>query len=166
MSGVPELGGVTMSRRRTMLMNGQEENEMKEWVELLNDSKTVTDNKVVEFDLAKADTHEEYWLFLNIDKHTGLEECNGNCEITLNGAKVGYFVLSYNLSKEQRNATCHILMEPLNLLEITQHMNSLAFNCVQISRQESVGIETGTGKFTLKFPANYTGQVTAKILGR
>lgn len=139
---------------------------MKKWEELLNDSKKVTDNKVVEFDLAKADTHEEYWLFLNIDKHTGLEQCKGNCRITLNGAKVGYFTLSYDLLKEQKNATYHILMGPLNLLEVTQHINSLTFNCVQISRQEFVGIETGTGKFTLEFPANYTGKVTAKILGR
>lgn len=26
--------------------------------------------------------------------------------------------------------------------------------------------ETNTGKFTLEFPANYTGKITAKILGR
>lgn len=42
MSGVPELGGVTMSRRRTMLMNGQEENEMKEW-KLIYDSGETTE---------------------------------------------------------------------------------------------------------------------------
>lgn len=41
-----------MNRRRIMLQ-GQEENGMKEWVELLNESdKIVTDSQNVEFDLA------------------------------------------------------------------------------------------------------------------
>lgn len=34
MSSVPELGGDDMNRRRIMLMNGQEENEVKEWVDI------------------------------------------------------------------------------------------------------------------------------------
>lgn len=34
-----------MNRRRTMLMNGQEEDGMKEWGELLNESKEVTEGK-------------------------------------------------------------------------------------------------------------------------
>ena len=43
-----------MNRRRIMLQ-GQEENEVKEWVELLNESKEVTDQKIVEFNLANAE---------------------------------------------------------------------------------------------------------------
>ena len=40
-------------------------------------------------------------------------------------------------------------------------------NTVQMLRQvEQIGNETNTGKFTLEFPANYTGKITAKILGR
>ena len=31
MSSVPELDGELMERRRTMFMNGQEENEVREW---------------------------------------------------------------------------------------------------------------------------------------
>ena len=44
-----------MNRRRMMLINGQEEDEVKEWVELLNESKEVTDQKIVEFSLANAE---------------------------------------------------------------------------------------------------------------
>ena len=49
-----------LNRRRIMLMNGQEEDGMKEWVELLNESKEVTDQKTVEFNLANAEKHEEW----------------------------------------------------------------------------------------------------------
>jgi hypothetical protein len=49
-----------MSRRRTMLMNGQEVEEMKKWEELLNESKEVTDQKTVELDLASTESHDEY----------------------------------------------------------------------------------------------------------
>ena len=41
-----------------MLMNAQGENEVKEWVELLNESKEVTDQKIVEFSLANAEKHD------------------------------------------------------------------------------------------------------------
>ena len=148
-----------------MMARIQEVEEVKKWEELLNDSKTVTDSKAVEFSLAKADTHEEYWLFLNIDKHTGDEQCKGNCDVKLNGAYIGYYTLSYDLSIP-RNVTYHILMEPLNLLELTASTNGLPFNCISVLREEAVGTETGTGKFVLTFPANYTGKVTARVLGR
>ena len=63
----------------------------KEWVELLNESKEVTDQKIVEFSLANAEKHEEYWIYLEVKKHTGSEQCKGNCAIKLNGANIGYF---------------------------------------------------------------------------
>ena len=118
-------------------MNGQEEDGMKEWGELLNESKEVTDQKTVEFNLANAEKHEEYWIYIQIEKHTGAEQCKGNCKPTI------------------------------NVLEMSKGMNSIQYNAVQMLRQvEQIGNETGTGKFTLEFPANYTGKITAKILGR
>ena len=155
-----------MSRRRMMLMNGQEDDEMKEWVELLNESKEVTDQKTVEFSLANAEKHEEYWIYIQIEKHTGAEQCKGNCKPIINGAVIGYYTFNVDFSTTQ-NVSYHILTAPVNVLEMTRGVNSIQFNSVQILRQmESVGNETGTGKFTLEFPANYTGKITAKIIGR
>lgn len=155
-----------MSRRRIMLMNGQEVEEMKEWVELLNESKEVTDQKTVEFNLANADSHEEYWIYLHIEKHTGIEQCKGNCKPIINGAWIGYYSFNVDFSADQY-VSYHIWTNPISVLEIAKSMSKPQFNLVQILRQiETIGNETGTGKFTLEFPANYTGKITAKILGR
>ena len=155
-----------MSRRRIMLMNGQEENEMKEWEELLNESKEVTDQKTVEFNLANAEKHEEYWIHLHIEKHTGIEQCKGNCKPIINGALIGYYSFNVDLSMTQY-ASYHIWTNPISVLEITKSINKPQFNPTQILREiEAIGNETGTGTFTLEFPANYTGKITAKILGR
>ena len=155
-----------MNRRRIMLMNGQEENEVKEWVELLNESKEVTDQKIVEFSLANAEKHDEYWIYPQIEKHTGTGQCKGNCKPTINGAWIGYYSLNVDFSADQY-VSYHIWTNPINVLEIAKSMSKPQFNLVQILRQiETVGNETNTGKFTLEFPANYTGKITAKILGK
>ena len=155
-----------MSRRRMMLMNRQEDDEMKEWVELLNESKEVTDQKTVEFDLANAEKHEEYWIHLQIEKHTGIEQCKGNCRPIINGAGIGYFSFNTDFSTNQ-NMSYHIWTNPVSVLEMARSQYALKFNAAQMSRQmEAIGNETGTGKFTLDFPANYTGNIKTKILGR
>ena len=155
-----------MNRRRTMLMNGQEEDGMKEWGELLNESKEVTDQKTVEFNLANAEKHEEYWIYIQIEKHTGAEQCKGNCKPTINGAYIGVYTFNVDFATKW-DASYHIWTKPVNVLEMSKGMNSIQYNVVQMLRQvEQIGNETGTGKFTLEFPANYTGKITAKILGR
>ena len=155
-----------MNRRRMMLMNGQEDDEMKEWVELLNESKEVTDQKIVEFSLANADSHEEYWIYLQIEKHTGTGQCKGNCKPTINGAYIGFYTLNVDFATKL-DASYHIWTKPVNVLEMARGTNSIQTNTVQMLRQvEQNGNETNTGKFTLEFPANYTGKITAKIFGR
>lgn len=156
-----------MSRRRTMLMNGQEVEEMKKWEELLNESKEVTDQKTVELDLASTESHDEYWLFLEIQKHTGTEQCKGNCHLNLNGAEIGYYALNVDFANFI-NTSYHIFTEePLKLFEMSQPVSvSLRSNRINVQRQESVGNETGTGKLVLDFPAKYTGTITARIIGR
>lgn len=73
-------------------MNGQEENEVKEWVELLNErERTVTDLQNVEFDLATNESHSEYWMRFEIGQHTGENIVNGKLGINLNGANIGYY---------------------------------------------------------------------------
>lgn len=153
-----------MERRRTL---GSEVMEMgKEWVELLNESKEVTDQKIVEFSLANAEKHEEYWIYMEVKKHTGSEQCKGNCAIKLNGANIGYFILNADYSQGQNNLSAHVWTKPINLLEYLTTSVSLQYNSVNVRRNGSVGNETGTGKFTLEFPANYTGEIIAKIFGK
>lgn len=139
---------------------------MKEWEELLNESKEVTDQKIVEFNLANAEKHEEYWMYLQIEKHMGIEQCKGNCKPIINGAFIGYYSFNVDLSMIQY-ASYHIWTNPISVLEIAKNSHNPKFNTSQMSRQiEAIGNETGTGKFTFEFPANYTGKITAKILGR
>lgn len=153
-----------MERRRTL---GSEVMEMgKEWVELLNESKEVTDLKIVEFSLANAEKHEEYWIYLEVKKHTGSEQCKGNCAIKLNGANIGYFILNADYSQGQNNLSAHVWTKPINLLEHLTTPVGLQYNSVNVRRNGSVGNETGTGKFTLEFPANYTGEIISKIFGK
>lgn len=153
-----------MKRRRTL---GNEVAEMgKEWVELLNESKEVTDQKTVEFNLANADSHEEYWIYLQFGNHTGTGQCKGNCKPTINGAHIGSYTFNVDFATK-RDASYHIWTKPVNVLEVARGINSMQSNTVQMLRQvEQIGNETNTGKFTLEFPANYTGKITAKILGR
>ena len=153
-----------MSRRR-MMMQAQEEEKVKEWVELLNGSKEATDEKTVEFDLANAEKHEEYWLYLTVDKHTGAELCKGNCSVLLNGANIGYFFLNIDWAVGQ-NANYHIYTAPIGVAEMAKTNNSIKFNAAAVQRQEKVEEETGTGKLQLNFPAKYTGKVTARVVGR
>lgn len=153
-----------MERRRTL---GSEVAEMeKEWVELLNESKEVTDQKTVEFNLVNADSHEEYWIYLQFGNHTGTGQCKGNCKPTLNGAHIGVYTLNVDFATKW-DASYHIWTKPVNVLEMSKGINSIQYNATQILRQvEQIGKETNTGKFKLEFPANYTGKITAKILGR
>ena len=94
------------------------------------------------------------------------EPCKGNCKPIINGAWIGYYSLNVDFSADQY-VSYHIWTNPISVLEIANSMSKPQFNLVQILRQiKTIGNETGTGKFTLEFPANYTGKITAKILGR
>ena len=149
-----------MNRRRMMLMNGQEEDEMKEWVELLNESeKIVTDSQNVEFDLATNESHSEYWIFFMIKKHTGENTVNGQVEIKLNGAQIGYYMIAQDYSKAIIDVSIHAYMQPVGVLDYTRSSVGLDSNSIQVVRNALVGEETGTGKLTLRFPANYTGKI-------
>lgn len=157
-----------MSRRRAMFMNGQEENGMKEWVELLNESdKIVTDSQNVEFGLATNESHSEYWMRFEIGKHTGENTVNGKLVINLNGANIGYYMLARDYSKNAEDVSMHIYMQPIGMIEFVRSQNNIDFNSFPVTRIGSVGEETGTGKLTFRFPANYTGTIkNVKVCAR
>ena len=156
-----------MNRRRIMLQ-GQEENEVKEWVELLNESeKIVTDSRNVEFDLTTNESHSEYWMRFEIGKHTGENTVNGKLDINLNGANIGYYMFARDYSKNAEDVSIHIYMQPIGLIEFVRSANNIDFNGLPVTRSGSVGKETGTGKLTFRFAANYTGTIkNVKVYAR
>ena len=156
-----------MNRRRIMLQ-GQEENEVKEWVELLNESeKTVTDTQNVEFELSTSESHSEYWVFFMIQKHTGENTVNGQVIIKINGAPLGYYMLAQDYSKAIIDVSIHAYMQPVGVVDYTRSSVGIGSNSIQVARNAMVGEETGTGKLTLRFPANYTGKINnVKVYAR
>ena len=156
-----------MNRRRIMLQ-GQEENEVKESVELLNESeKIVTDSQNVEFELSTSESHSEYWISFIIAKHTGENTVNGQVIINLNGAQIGYYMLAQDYSKTPKCVDMHVYMQPIGSVDYAQSANSIDTNTVQIVRNRFVGKESGTGKLTFRFPAKYTGSIKeVRILAR
>ena len=156
-----------MNRRRIMLQ-GQEENEVKEWVELLNESeKIVTDSRNVEFDLTTNESHSEYWMRFEIGKHTGENTVNGKLDINLNGANIGYYMFARDYSKNAEDVSIHIYMQPIGMIEFVRSANNIDFNGLPVTRSGSVGKETGTGKLTFRFAANYTGTIkNVKVYAR
>lgn len=156
-----------MNRRRIMLQ-GQEENEVKEWAELLNESeRTVTDTQNVEFELSTSESHSEYWVFFMIQKHTGENTVNGQVTIKINGATLGYYMLAQDYSKAIIDVSIHAYMQPVGVIDYTRSSVGIGSNSIQVARNAMVGEETGTGKLTLRFPANYTGKINnVKVYAR
>lgn len=157
-----------MNRRRMMLINGQEDDRVKEWVELLNErERTVTDLQNVEFELSTSESHSEYWLFFMIQKHTGENTVNGNVKININGASIGYYIISQDYSKNIVDVSIHAYMQPVGVIDFTRSTVSVGTNSIPVTRNAMVGEETGTGKLTLQFPANYTGKINnVKVCAR
>ena len=149
-------------------MNVQEENEVKEWVELLNESeRTVTDAQNVEFELSTSESHSEYWVFFMIQKHTGENTVNGDVKININGASLGYYMLAQDYSKAIIDVSIHAYMQPVGVIDYTRSSVGVGSNSIQVTRNATVGEEIGTGKLTLRFPANYTGKINnVKVYAR
>ena len=142
------------------MLQGQEEDEVKEWVELLNESeRTVTDTQNVEFELSTSESHSEYWVFFMIRKHTGENTVNGQVAINLNGARIGYYMLAQDYSKALMCVSIHAYMQPIGVIDYTRSSVDVSTNSIQVTRNAWVGEETGTGKLTLRFPAKYTGTI-------
>lgn len=132
----------------------------KEWVELLNErERTVTDLQNVEFDLATNESHSEYWMRFKIGQHTGENIVNGKLDINLNGASIGYYMFARDYSKNAEDISIHIYMQPIGMIEFVRTPNNIDFNGLSVTRIGSVGKETGTGKLTFRFVANYTGTI-------
>ena len=140
----------------------------KEWVELLNErERAVTDLQNVEFDLETNESHSEYWMSFKIGQHTGENTVNGKLDINLNGANIGYYMLARDYSKNADYVSVHVYMQPVGMIDFAHTQNNIAFNSPPVFRNGSVGKETGTGKLTFRFAANYTGMIeNVKVCAR
>lgn len=67
---------------------------MKEWVTLVNESKTVENLNTIEFNLANAESHDEFRLYIEIDKNANADEKQHNLNININGMAVGYYLFN------------------------------------------------------------------------
>lgn len=151
-----------MTRRRIL---ESEEEEVTRWVEILNKSKDVEESRSIEFDLSTAEEHDEYVVKLRFGKSAGSEECKGNINLILNGMGVGYFLMNTDISANPQNYTIDIV-KPVKIVRVTNMTVSPEHNTAQLKQQECLGAEKGTGKLELKFPANYTGTVSAQVFAK
>lgn len=163
---MPELGGKLMDdRRRLMTTESEDEDVATKWKEILNAEKTVEEVNTIEFDLSTAEEHDEYVLKLSLTKSTGEETCSGNMNMVLNGMMVGYYAANENYSTNPRYLTYEIKKE-VSLMYKTTNSDEPKYNFTNVTRQEYVFDEKGTGKLVLTMPANYSGTVTAVVFAR
>ena len=67
---------------------------MKEWVTLADESKTVENLSTIEFDLANAELHDEFRLYVEVGKNANSDGEFHNLPITINGMSVGYYLFN------------------------------------------------------------------------
>lgn len=157
-------GGQWLLLRRQFLEKKGSNEEMKEWVTLVNESKTVENLNTIEFNLANAEFHDEFRLYIEIDKNANADEKMHNLRININGMNLGYYLLNtkwnswfnkyYEVEKKPK---------PRILTTLTSTF-SLAYNGQQTAIMiDQLGNETGSGKLTFSFPKDYTYTGTIKV---
>ena len=142
---------------------------MKEWVTLVDESKTVENLSTIEFDLANAELHDEFRLYIEIDKNANADDKNHNVNIYINGMAVGYYLFNtkqdYNFNKYYE---IEKLPKPRILTSVTSSV-SVKFNTQNaLLMYDNLGTETGDGKLLFGFPTKYkyTGTIKVQLYAR
>lgn len=164
-------GGGTefLLRRRFELLKRKEDEEMKEWITLVDESKTVENLSTISFDLANKELHDEFRLYFEIDKNANADGKSHNLDININGMYVGYYLFA---SKFDTYIYEYCEIEKLPMPKIT--FISLSTVSVTYNRMpalimlNSIGTETGNGKLTFYFSDNhkYTGTIKVQLYAR
>ena len=142
---------------------------MKEWVTLADESKTVENLSTIEFDLANAELHDEFRLYVEVGKNANADNKIHNLLITINGMSVGYYMFS---TKWDANYNKYYEIEKLPKPRIlTSATSSVAvkFNTQNaLFMYDNLGAETGNGKILFKFPTDYkyTGTIKVQLYAR
>lgn len=164
-------GGGTeyLLRRRFELLKRKEDEDMKEWVTLVDGSKTVENLSTIEFDLANAELHDEFRLYIEINKNANADTNLHNLNISINGMSVGYYLFN---TKWDANYNKYFEIEKLPKPRIFTSMTSsvnVKFNTQNaLIMYDNLGAETGNGKLLFNFPNNYkyTGTIKVELYAR
>lgn len=156
-------------RERMLMSNRKGSDNVKEWVTLADESKTVENLSTIEFELANAELHDEFRMYFEIDKNANADGANHNLDININGMYVGYYLLSSKFDNYFYNY-CEVEKLPVPKITFAYFYTvNLTYNRAQTSIMlNSIGKETGTGKLVFKFPDDYkyTGTIKVKLYAR
>lgn len=142
---------------------------MKEWINILSDTKQVQEQKNVEFALSSGSVlFDEFVINLSVEKHSGDGECNGNTLVKLNGRSVGYHLFNKNLKANGFNMYIEARTKPIPNIKKSESPNSLLYNATNFMTQNSFNPDNlaDPSKFIMSFPAEYTGTITVEIYAR
>lgn len=162
-------GGQWLLLRRQFLKKKEGNEEMKEWVTLVDESKTVENLSTIEFDLANAELHDEFRLYIEIDKNANTDGKYHNLSISINGMSVGYYLLNTKWDADyNKYFEFEKLPKPRILTSVTSSVN-VKFNTQNaLFMYDNLGAETGDGKILFKFPTDYkyTGTIKVQLYAR
>lgn len=137
---------------------------MKEWATLVDESKTVENLNTIEFNLANAEFHDEFRLYIESDKNANADGKQYNMNISINGMNVGYFLFntkwdyySYSYIELEKKPIPKIVFVPF--VSVNLKFNSVSRKLLL----NNIGAEKGSGKLTFSFPAGYTYTGTVKV---
>lgn len=141
---------------------------VKEWANILSDTKSVQGESTIEFDLLSGSTlFDEFVIDLQIAKHSGENECSGNVALRLNGRSVGYFVINNNWKQTNMNYYIEAKTKPIPNIKFINGVNSLQYNTINVRSQNSFDKDNADpSKFIMYFPAEYSGTIKAEIYAR
>lgn len=142
---------------------------MKEWVTLVDGSKTVENLSTIEFDLANAELHDEFRLYVEVGKNANTDDKFHNLLMTINGMSVGYYLFN---TKWDANYNKYFefekLPKPRIITSATSSIN-VKYNAQNaLIMYNNLGAETGDGKILFKFPTDYkyTGTIKVELYAR
>lgn len=162
-------GGQWLLLRRQFLEKKGSNEEMKEWVTLVDESKTVENLSTIEFDLANAESHDEFRLYIEIDKNANADGKQHNLKAYINGTEIGYYMFNTQWNVFMRSYV-EIEKKPISKLSILPFSSTeLKYGVNNLKAQVNyMTEERGTGKLTFYFPDNYkyTGTIKVQLYAR
>lgn len=168
-SGLTDTYTITYNDDTTSTFTVKNGDSAKEWITLVDESKTTENLNTIEFNLANAELHDEFRMYFEIDKNANANGKDSNLNININGMPVGYYL--FNLKWDNYYYE-YFEIEKLPKPKIT--ITSFSTVNPTYNRTESsimlgsVGKETGTGKLIFSFPEgyNYTGTIKVQLYAR
>jgi hypothetical protein len=168
-SGLVDTYTITYTDSTTSTFTVKNGESVKEWVTLVDDSKTVENLSTIEFDLANAELHDEFRLYVEVGKNANADEKQHNLNININGMAVGYYLFN---TKWDANYIKYFEFEKLpkpRILTSTTSSVNVSFNAQNVLvMYNNLGAETGNGKILFNFPTNYkyTGTIKVQLYAR